>query len=74
MLTWLDDFLPLMRCPNTHESLRLATVADLTAVGLPESSAALANASGTQVYPVIDNMPHLLPTSALKRLVVDAAA
>jgi uncharacterized protein YbaR (Trm112 family) len=64
-LAWLDEFLPLMRCPNSKEALRPATTAECTAVGLASDAQALANQSGTLVYPIIDNMPHLLPTSAL---------
>ena len=64
-LPWLADFLPLLRCPNTHEPLRPATESEVARAGLPVGHPALANASGTLVYPVIDNMPHLLPTSAL---------
>ncbi len=66
MPPWLTTFLPLLRCPTTQQPLRPASQAELERVGLPRDHAALANASGTQVYPIIDNMPHLLPTSAME--------
>lgn len=62
-LSWLNTFMDRLRCPNTQEPLRLATDEEcrLRSVAVP----ALANQSGTHVYPVAEGIPHLLPTSAI---------
>ena len=64
-LPWLHDFLDKLRCPNTRESLRLATADEKARLGAAAGAPALINQSGTHLYPVIDGIPHLLPTSAL---------
>jgi len=63
-LDWLTLFLPKLRCPNTHEALRVATADEAQRFGAAEGPA-LVNQSGTHLYPVIAGIPHLLPTSAI---------
>lgn len=53
-LDWITEFLPKLRCPHTHEALRVV-----------DDGAALENASGTHRYPVVQGIPHLLPDSAI---------
>lgn len=55
---WLEDFLPLMRCPDTHQPLRRATAAECAAYGMPE---ALATADGSRLFIIDDGIPILLP-------------
>lgn len=55
---WLDDFLPLMRCPDTHQALRRATAEECAAHGV---EAALATADGARVFAIDDGIPILLP-------------
>jgi uncharacterized protein YbaR (Trm112 family) len=63
-LAWLGDFLEKLQCPVTGEALRHASDTEKLRAGIAASETALANASGTHVYPVIDGMPHLLPEHA----------
>lgn len=51
---WITEFLPKLRCPHTHEALRLV-----------DDGTAVVNASGTHRYPVVQGIPHLLPDSAI---------
>lgn len=60
-MNWLQDFLPLMRCPDTHQSLRLATASDLQQHGLPTDQQALARQDGTRLFPMDQGIPILLP-------------
>ena len=55
---WLNDFLPLMRCPDTHQSLRHATAEECAANHV---EAALATADGTRVFVIDNGIPILLP-------------
>jgi uncharacterized protein YbaR (Trm112 family) len=63
-LDWLKPFLPKLRCPNTHEALRLASEDEKLRFGAAAEAPALVNGSGTHLYPVVAGIPHLLPTSA----------
>ncbi len=65
-LTWLQIFLPMLRCPHSHEALREASIAEKLQAGLPADKDALASQHGAYVYPVVDGIPHLLPTSGIK--------
>lgn len=65
-LTWLQIFLPKLRCPHSHEPLREATVAEKLQAGLPADKVALASEYGAYVYPVVDGIPHLLPTAGIE--------
>jgi len=51
---WITEFLPKLRCPHTHEALRVV-----------EDGTAVVNTSGTHRYPVVQGIPHLLPDSAI---------
>lgn len=62
-LDWLETFLPKLRCPNTHEPLRLAGEEERQRFGVA-AEAALVNQSGTHWYPVEADIPQLLPGSA----------
>ena len=64
-LAWLNDFLVKLRCPSTHEPLRVATPEEKQPFGAAPDTPALINQSGTHLYPVIDGIPHLLPGSAV---------
>ena len=64
-MTWLDTFLPKLRCPHTAQPLRHATTDDKMRTGLPIEEPALASEDGTHVYPIIAGIPHLLPGSVL---------
>ena len=62
--SWIDEFLPKMRCPNTHEALRHASDLEKDRAGIGKNQTALANQSGTHVYPVIERILRLLPDDA----------
>lgn len=55
---WLNDFLPLLRCPDTHQPLRRATPEECAANNV---DAALATADGTRVFVIDNGIPILLP-------------
>ena len=55
---WLNDFLPLLRCPDTHQPLRRATAEECAANNV---DAALATADGTRVFVIDNGIPILLP-------------
>jgi uncharacterized protein YbaR (Trm112 family) len=55
---WLEDFLPLMRCPDTHQPLRRATAAECAA---HQVAAALATVDGSRVFVIEAGIPILLP-------------
>jgi uncharacterized protein YbaR (Trm112 family) len=55
---WLEDFLPLMRCPDTHQSLRRATAEECAQHRV---DAALVTEDGLRVYVIDDGIPILLP-------------
>lgn len=63
-LSWLQIFLPKLRCPQSHEALREATVMEKVQAGLPVDGLALASERGGYVYPVVNGIPHLLPDAA----------
>jgi uncharacterized protein YbaR (Trm112 family) len=65
-MTWLDTFLPRLRCPHSGEALRLATEDDKKRAGLATEQPALVCQSGVYVYPIIEGIPHLLPDVAIK--------
>ena len=56
--SWLDDFLPLMRCPDTHQPLRRATAEECEKLGV---SAALTTEDGSQQFTIDEGIPILLP-------------
>jgi uncharacterized protein YbaR (Trm112 family) len=58
---WLNDFLPLMRCPDTHQPLRRATAEECAKLGV---SAALTTQDGTQHFTIDAGIPILLPRSS----------
>ncbi len=55
---WLEDFLPLMRCPDTHQPLRRATAEECAA---NKVEAALATVDGSRVFVIDAGIPILLP-------------
>ena len=65
-MTWLDTFLPKLRCPHTAQPLRHATADDKTRAGLPIDEPALASEDGSMIYRVAEGIPHLLPDSVIK--------
>lgn len=56
---WLEDFLPLMRSPDTHQPLRRATAEECVNLGV---SAALATQDGSQYFTIDEGVPILLPS------------
>ncbi len=60
-LDWLNSVLPLLRCPDTHQSLRWATPDELTRLGPAAPSEALMRADGTRLFHIDDGIPNLLP-------------
>ena len=58
---WLDDFLPLMRCPDTHQPLRRATAEECAKHGV---ESALVSEDGKRVFVIDAGIPILLPASA----------
>lgn len=58
---WLEDFLPLMRCPDTHQPLRRATAEECARLGV---SAALTTEDGSQHFTIDDGIPILLPRAS----------
>ncbi len=63
---WLNTFLDRLRCPHTHEPLRLATEAECQKAELLPGQTALINQSGTHLYPIVEDIPHLLPSAAVQ--------
>lgn len=63
---WLDTFLPRLCCPHTRQPLRLATDGERRRAGIADGQSALINESGTHVYPIVEDIPHLLPGSAVE--------
>jgi uncharacterized protein YbaR (Trm112 family) len=55
---WIDDFLPVMRCPDTGRPLRRATAEECAREGL---SAALAVEDGSRFFVIDAGIPILLP-------------
>ena len=64
-LSWLDELLPLMRCPVSKQPLRLATVEEKRAASLPIDQPALISNDARHIYPVADGIPILLPPDTL---------
>jgi uncharacterized protein YbaR (Trm112 family) len=60
-LDWINDFLPKMRCPDTHQPLRCATAEDLQRHGRPADEKALSREDGSHLFPIDDGIPILLP-------------
>lgn len=58
MPDWIDDFLPLMRCPDTGRPLRRATPEECAREGL---TAALAAEDGSRLFVIDAGIPILLP-------------
>ncbi|MBE7497248.1 MAG: hypothetical protein HS117_20080 [Verrucomicrobiaceae bacterium] len=58
--SWLEDFLPLMRCPDTHQPLRRATAEECAR---HDVSSALATQDGSRVFVIDNGIPILLPAS-----------
>jgi uncharacterized protein YbaR (Trm112 family) len=56
--SWLEDFLPLMRCPDTHQPLRRATAEECAKHG---AQSALVTEDGSRVFIIDDGIPILLP-------------
>lgn len=55
---WIEDFLPLMRCPDTHQPLRHATPEECAQHGV---QSALITQDGSRVFVVDQGIPILLP-------------
>jgi uncharacterized protein YbaR (Trm112 family) len=55
-----DDVISLLRCPVTHQPLRLATDAEKSARGIPEDEPVLITADGSHVYRTETGLPILV--------------
>ena len=68
-MDWLTDLLPSLRCPDTHQSLRLPTEAEIAQFPIPipedEAPAALITEDGTRLYLIDRGIPVLLPGCGL---------
>jgi uncharacterized protein YbaR (Trm112 family) len=60
-LSWIDTFLPLLRCPDTQQPLRWAGEADLQRHGKPPTEKGLVSDDGSRFFPIDDGIPLLLP-------------
>jgi uncharacterized protein YbaR (Trm112 family) len=60
-LEWINEALPLLRCPDTHQPLRLATPEDLRKHGHPSEEKALVREDGSRLYSIDNGIPILLP-------------
>lgn len=60
-LSWINDFLPTFRCPDTHQTLRWATEEDLQYHRRAMSDSALVTQDGVRLFPIEDGIPVLLP-------------
>lgn len=58
--TWLQQFLPLLRCPASKQPLRFATPAEIAAAGFKQGASALVSADGCRFYPIEDGIPVML--------------
>lgn len=58
---WIDEFLPLFRCPDTHQPLRWARESDLIRHGREAAEKALVSEDGTRFFPIDQGIPILLP-------------
>lgn len=67
MLEWLERFLPVLRCPASHQPLRWASDEEVRRTALPPGARALASIDGKHVYPIDDGIPLLFPESASAR-------
>lgn len=61
---WLQELLPILRCPDTRQPLREATAEDLARHGLPDGTPALCRQDGTRVFLIDQGIPILLPQEA----------
>lgn len=59
-IAWLEDFLPLMRCPDTQQPIRRATAEECAKHGF---EAALITEDGSRVFVIDAGIPILLPSS-----------
>ena len=70
-MDWLNDLLPKLRCPDTKQSLRIATGTEIAQFPLPppegKAPAALITEDGTRLYLIDHGIPVLLPGSALQK-------
>ncbi|HYF35460.1 MAG TPA: hypothetical protein VD994_09240 [Prosthecobacter sp.] len=60
-LSWIDEFLPLFRCPDTHQALRLAAEEDLRRHGRSPEEKGLVTEDGSRYFPIDQGIPILLP-------------
>ena len=60
-LAWIDQFLPLLRCPDTHQSLRWAGEEDLKKHGRSGGEKGLVTEDGGRFFSIDQGIPILLP-------------
>lgn len=58
------DLIPSLRCPETHQPLKLDSRAEAPA---EVRSGSLISADGARIYPIIDGVAELIPHGQLDR-------
>jgi uncharacterized protein YbaR (Trm112 family) len=61
---WINEFLPLLRCPDSRQALRWAEDQDLERHARPASEKGLVTEDGSRYFPIDDGIPILLPQAA----------
>lgn len=60
-----ESLIPLLRCPQTHQPLRVATEADKSAHGVRAESYALVTEDGKVAYREVNGLLTLLSATAV---------
>lgn len=63
-LSWIDQFLPLLRCPDTRQPLRWASEEDLRRHNKPADEQGLVSEDGSRFFAIDQGIPILLPQGA----------
>lgn len=58
---WLEKILPILRCPDTRQELRWATMEELKREGMDIETQALMRQDGSRLFHIEGGIPNLLP-------------